>query len=213
MTAQTQQPPARKPLSWRRRITRNSKHFNSDDMPRNGRDLTVKIQAVADGKLEGFLGGGKKGDPKGTVFVSFVGIKKPLGLNRTNAGTIEMITGTDIPEDWIGSLITLYVDSNVQGSSGKTEGVRVRPRKPTEQQWLASQAGYKAPPFDLDLALAEIAAAGSVADLDEWRRNLRSVPKDHVDRIRDAWAARKTLLEQAEASGFAVDAPEDEATP
>lgn len=203
---------ARKPLPWRRRISRNSKHFNSDDMPKDGRDLTVKIEAVADGKLEGFFGG-KKGDPKDTVFLKFVGHKKALGLNSTNADTIEMIHGTDIPEEWIGKLVTLFVDPTVRGGDGKKrEGIRVRPRKPTEQQWLASQAGYKPPPFDLELALKEIASTETVEDLEQWRRDLRAVPKEHVERVRDEWAKRKTKLEQSGALDLPVEPDPDAET-
>lgn len=182
---------------WRRQIDRNSKYFCSDDMPKSGRDLTVKIERVTRGKLEGFSSG-KKMDPKGTLFLHFVGIKKPLGLNRTNGDTVEQVTGSEKPRGWLGQLLTLYV-AQVNGTGGKTEGIRIRPRKPTEAQWQACQAGYKAPPFDIDLALKSIAEASTVDELEIWRDTVRSIPPEHVTTVREAWSKAKAALEFAAA--------------
>jgi hypothetical protein len=59
--------------------------------------------------------------------LKFVGKKKALVVNKTNAQRIAMMYGNDTDE-WIGKSITLYVDIvDFQGKA--TEAIRIKVRK------------------------------------------------------------------------------------
>ena len=50
---------------------------------------------------------GQGRDKEQKLLIRFVGKQKGLVCNKTNAGTIEKITGTDETDDWVGKNITL----------------------------------------------------------------------------------------------------------
>lgn len=177
---------------WKRQVSRNSKYFCADDMPADGSDLTVRIKRITAGTLAGFSGGKKMPD-KDTLFLHFDVIAKPLGINRGIGDTIQLITGSKMPRAWLGQLITLYV-TEATTSSGKTDAVRVRPDKPSADDLAASTRKYKAPPFDLETARGEFRAAGSLEELRAVKANMRKVPDEHVQAVRDAYAAREAEL-------------------
>lgn len=76
-----------------------SKYIKAADL--QGKDVTLTIENVVGDELEGDKGKQYKG------IVSFVGKKKKLVLNRTNALCIKAMFGRET-EEWKGHKITLY---------------------------------------------------------------------------------------------------------
>ena len=212
MTAQQQTKPEIA-LPWRKLIDRNSKVFTSDDMPDDPRDparkidLTVKIERVQQhGIIEGNFGG--KTEKSRAPLLFFAGIEKPFGVKSTVAGQITTVLGTNKPLHWQGQYITLcVVEEKIKGAL--TDCVRIRPIKPTEADWQRSQKGYKAPPFDLDQALASFTAARNLDELAGIKANMRSVPKAHHAALLTAYEARTKALTELAAQA-AMDAHEDD---
>ena len=93
-----------------------SRFFKADDLPQ---PLAVKIKEVHMEKL-----GDQNGDEKPVLH--FVGLDKALALNKTNAGAIIRIAGSEDTDDWIGCKIELYRDI-VMFRGQRTAGIRVRP--------------------------------------------------------------------------------------
>lgn len=58
--------------------------------------------------------------------LSFKELDKPLVLNLTNGQLIEMITGTEDFEGWIGQKVELYNDKTVSFAGKITGGIRIR---------------------------------------------------------------------------------------
>ncbi len=86
----------------------------------NGKDVTVTIESVKQEELT--LRGGKK---KKAPVVRFVGKKKPLVLNRTNADKMAELAGTNQVSKWAGVAVTLYqTTTNLGGQT--TECIRVK---------------------------------------------------------------------------------------
>ncbi len=56
-------------------------------------------------------------------------LDKPLILNQTNGMMIEVITGSDNFDDWIGKQIVLFDDPNVMFGGKMVGGIRVRMAK------------------------------------------------------------------------------------
>lgn len=54
---------------------------------------------------------------------------KPLVLNQTNGAIIEVMTGSDDFDAWIGKKIVLYNDPSVMYAGKMTGGIRVRAPK------------------------------------------------------------------------------------
>jgi hypothetical protein len=88
-----------------------------------GKDVTVTIEGVSQGVL---IGDGNKKSKKPAV--AFVGAKKRLALNKTNAKTIAAMYGSDTT-NWVGKRITLYPTTTTFGRD-TVECVRVRPSIP-----------------------------------------------------------------------------------
>lgn len=191
-------------LPWRKLIDRNSKVFTSDDMPDDPRDptrkldLTVKVERVQQhGVIEGNFGG--KTEKTRAPMVYFVGIEKPLGLKSTVATQITGVLGDNRPLLWVGKMFTLCVlQEKVKGQM--TDVVRVRPTKPTEEDWRRCQKGYKPPPFDLDACLKSFAKARTLDELAAIKSNLRAVPKQHHAALSEAYEARVAALTEAAAT-------------
>lgn len=200
MSAQTKTEPR---LPWRKLIDRNSEDFTVDDMPDDPRDpakkldLTVRIERVDQfAKVKSVQNGRTKETKCPKLY--FAGIPKPLAVKVTLAKQITTVLGSKYPIDWQGQLITLTVMYDEMCFGTPTDVVRVLQRRATEEDWKRCQKGYKPPPFDLDQALKSIADARNTDELETWKANLRGVPKDKVDSVRDAYVARKAVLEAAE---------------
>lgn len=60
------------------------------------------------------------------IVIGFKEDTRELGLNKTNAGAIEEITGSNDTDDWEGKRIEIYVDKNVMYGGKKIPAIRVR---------------------------------------------------------------------------------------
>jgi hypothetical protein len=89
-----------------------------------GRDVTVVIAKVTQGKL---VGTGGKSSKKPVVY--FKGKEKGLGLCITNARTIAAIYGGFEVDKWIGKAITLFPTTTTFGGA-TVDCIRIRPNKP-----------------------------------------------------------------------------------
>lgn len=89
-----------------------------------GRDVTVVIAKVTQGKLVGKNG---KADKKPVAY--FKGKDKGLALNITNVRIIAAMYGGFKVSRWIGKAITLYPTTCMFGSEIK-DCIRIRPTKP-----------------------------------------------------------------------------------
>jgi len=56
-------------------------------------------------------------------------LDKPLILNQTNGALIQMVTGSDDFDHWIGKVIVLYNDPSVMFGGKMVGGIRVRAAK------------------------------------------------------------------------------------
>lgn len=76
---------------------------------------------------------------------------KPMILNATNSKTLRSLTNSPFIEDWAGTRITVYVDSNVRFGREVTEGLRISPYAPENKpqlspgtrQWENAKAAYR----------------------------------------------------------------------
>lgn len=191
--------------SWAEMTDRNSEWLTWPDLlEMNGeRDVTLRIERAIQGKI--------KQSNKRVVALYFAGVKKPLGLNATNAKVITSITGSDKPDDWVAAkaMITLFIgrdkDPTIPGA--QCNCVRVRPRKPTEAQLFAAK-------YDHAQWLAFIGDALTPEDVAQARQilNDRKPPKEHHAEIKaaiEAATARITAAMQA----ASADLPAAEVTP
>lgn len=89
-----------------------------------GRDVTVVISKVTQGKVMGTDG---KAQKKPVCY--FKGKEKGLALNITNVRTIGSIYGTFEAEKWVGKAVTLY-PTTTQMAGRTVECIRIRPTKP-----------------------------------------------------------------------------------
>lgn len=191
--------------SWAEMTDRNSEWLTWPDLlEMNGeRDVTLRIERATQGKI--------KQSNKRVVALYFAGVKKPLGLNATNAKVITSITGSDKPDDWVAAkaLITLYIgrdkDPTIPGA--QCNCVRIRPRKPGEAQLFAAK-------YDHAAWLAFIGEALTPEDVAQARQilNDRKPPKECHAEIKaaiEAATARITASMQA----ASADLPAAEVTP
>lgn len=111
-----------KPLvHWRKMI--DTDYIGSHDFQPN-QEIIVKIESV---KVENVKNGeGKFEDMR---ICRFIGGKKPLILNKTNAKAIAKSLGSPYVEDWVGKAITLHVVP-VMAFGEKVDAVRVKYVKP-----------------------------------------------------------------------------------
>jgi hypothetical protein len=107
-------------------------HLDLLDPEGKPREFNVTIESVKGGVVVG--DGGKKSKKP---VLRFKGAKKPLAAGATICKTIEKITGSADPKDWIGQRITLYVTTTeitkIENGSARRETVgciRVRPTAP-----------------------------------------------------------------------------------
>lgn len=98
----------------------DKEHLGSWDL--DGRDVTVTIERVIQGKAKN-----KDGETKKPL-IKFRGKEKGLLCNMTNGRTIAAMYGTDVSE-WAGKRVTLYPTTT--SVSGQTvDCIRVRPGIP-----------------------------------------------------------------------------------
>ncbi len=66
------------------------------------------------------------------IFLHFDGqTARKLGLNSTNAKTLESLSGSPTPTRWVGMTIQLYVDPKAKYPAGKTgPAIRIKPMLP-----------------------------------------------------------------------------------
>jgi len=77
---------------------------------------------------------------------------KPLIGNWTNLSAIKDINGSGDSDNWDGTKIVLYVDSNVMFAGKRVGGIRVRPPlRPPRQQAQPPQEDGPPPPTDEDV--------------------------------------------------------------
>jgi hypothetical protein len=65
-------------------------------------------------------------EPKTKVVLYFDEFEKGLPLNQTNGDVLAEITGSEDPENWIGTRVVGYVNPNVVHAGKKTGGIRLR---------------------------------------------------------------------------------------
>lgn len=95
-----------------------SKFLKAEDL--NGKRVAVKIKYVEMEKI---------GDDDKKPVVYFSGKEKGLVLNKTNAGTIAEITGTEEMDDWSGQGIVLFPDkTSFQGK--RVDCIRIAEASP-----------------------------------------------------------------------------------
>lgn len=131
-----------------------SEWLKSDDIPDEGLSVTIDSYEVKDFNNDG------KRDRKPVLY--FREDVKALVLNKTNAGTITTIVGSDELDEWIGHKITL-VAREVEFSGKQVWAIRVSlPRRTANRAATAAQA----PPSRGQAAAAELDAAAPVTEDD-----------------------------------------------
>lgn len=122
---------------WRRNhesdsnVLRSIDLYNDVESSRQGRDVygspILLIEKMSVDVLK------SKEKPKGQRrnFAHFKGKSKPLGLNVGHCETLESLSGSSDPKDWVGLTIQLYVDPQARHASGKKgPAIRMRPMRP-----------------------------------------------------------------------------------
>lgn len=79
--------------------------------------------------------------------LSFKELDKPLVLNMTNGQLIEIITGSEDFDNWIGKQIVLYNDKTVSFAGKITGGIRVRAQNVIKQAATTAQGGQPNPDY------------------------------------------------------------------
>lgn len=111
-----------------------SKFLKASDL--QGRDVPVTISKV---EIEEFdrRGGGKENK----LVLSFSGKAKSLVCNKTNAGAIAKVLGTDDTDHWIGRSITLVTrEVDFEGETSLAIRVSLQPVAPQPQRAAARPA-------------------------------------------------------------------------
>lgn len=70
-------------------------------------------------------------EPKDKPVLFFDGTKKGLVLNMSNGDVLYELTGSDDPEEWIGTRVELYVDDEVKYAGKSVGGIWLR--RPTKE--------------------------------------------------------------------------------
>lgn len=116
-----------------------SKFLKASDL--QGRDVSVTISKV---EIEEFdrRGGGKENK----LVLSFAGKAKSLVCNKTNAGAIAKVLGTDDTDYWIGRNITL-VTREVDFEGETSLAIRVSLQSAAQPQRAAARPAQPAAPL------------------------------------------------------------------
>lgn len=102
---------------------------------------------------------------------------KPMILNATNSRMLRQITGSHYLEDWSGTAVTIYVDSNVRFGRDTVEGLRLMPAQSRTQVtpdnaklWAGAINAYKRDGnFDAVLERADISKVNQMKIMKEVR--------------------------------------------
>src|SRR5438552_314644 len=109
----------------------------------------VTIKAAAQETIKGL-----DGKEQEKVVLYFAKKFKPLPLNRTNFESVADICGSDDSDDFPGTKIELFKQSNVRGPNGLTDGVRIRAPGATEKaKKAAAKDDDDKPPFNDEIPL------------------------------------------------------------
>lgn len=108
-------------------MVRVSEHYSgnwvkAEDL--GGQDVTVEIEDVTVEEIEDE----ESGKTKTQIALHFVGMKKQLGLNKTNALTISGLYG-DETDEWIGCFVTLF-PTRTQLKGKPVDCIRIRDEIP-----------------------------------------------------------------------------------
>ena len=124
-------------MHWRKNHETETNDLRSADLfddaasKAQGRDVyaspIVRIEKMSVGRVK------SREKPRGERrnYAHFTGKSKPLGLNVTNAETLQSLSGSPDTERWVGLTIQLYVDPQARYPSGKKgPAIRIRPTAP-----------------------------------------------------------------------------------
>ena len=135
-------------------------------------DIVLKVTRVTIGIV------GKEDDAREQAILHFAGTEQTLGLNNTNARSMEAITGSDDTDDWAGAVVELFTVPVDSQWSKTGHGIRLRkPRgnKPAvtgEPQPEAPPSGPDAMPAAFANALLDKIKAKPGKTLDQLRAYL-----------------------------------------
>jgi hypothetical protein len=102
--------------TWR--AYRHSNYLRKEDFPQ---PENLKISDVQE---EPVAAPGEEPEPE--LILYYVGKTKGMVCNPTNAEFLENLTGSENPQDWIGTEVQVYTDPNVKFGSQKVGGLRLR---------------------------------------------------------------------------------------
>ncbi len=122
----------------------------------DGRDVTVQIESVSQGKV----GRGKQASKKPVI--AFVGKTKKFACNVTNGTTIAKLYGSDVAK-WKGCFITLF-PTTTQFGGETVECLRVRPIVPEARGRSKAQAADAQAERDREEAVRAADRAADLAD-------------------------------------------------
>ena len=106
-----------KPKStWR--AYRHSNYLRKEDFP-EPEDLKI-----SDAQEEMVAAPGEEPEPQLVLY--FEEKTKGMVCNPTNSETLENMTGSENPRDWIGTTVTVFNDPNVKFGSQRVGGLRLR---------------------------------------------------------------------------------------
>jgi hypothetical protein len=121
MSNEAQQPKNEQVTHWKK-LT-NPAYVSSCDFQPN-QEITVTIDKVATEMVKG-----SDGKSSSCLVMSFIGGKKPMILNKTNAKIVTRVLGTPYIEQWNGKKIILYV-AKVNAFGEEVDAIRVKNQKP-----------------------------------------------------------------------------------
>jgi len=121
--------------------------FDLQDAAGKPRDAVCTIASVDPGEISERPGSSAK---KRAGFVTFVGKKLKLILNKTNSETIAKMYGDDYLA-WAGKRVSLYADVTNVGPKKNIPCVRVRPRPPADKAPDATLASDAPPTYVADM--------------------------------------------------------------
>jgi hypothetical protein len=93
-----------------------SAYLKADEIPEEGMVLTISEVEIKE------LGQGS--DKQVKPVITFEEVEKQLVCNKTNAGTIVKLTGSDDTDDWAGHKVRL-IAMEVQGPHGLVNSIRI----------------------------------------------------------------------------------------
>jgi len=121
MSESTQQPKKEQVTHWRK-LTNPAYVSSSDFQP--DQEITVTIDKVSTEMVKG-----SDGKASSCLVMSFIGGKKPMILNKTNAKIITRVFGTPYIEQWNGCKIILYV-AKINAFGEEVDAIRIKNQKP-----------------------------------------------------------------------------------